>query len=419
MSETLFDFSKKISDQEFVTHEKVKNIIDSINIDKILCKKVQDVLFQNFVLTFPKKDLFFTVTLYGGGTSGMKLSYDSKVALGGYSSGTIIRYPIEIKNTAGNIFAVVRIGKGGESFGIDEKALFNNGEYSSFDLYSGMDESSYKTERGRKEIEIDSSGVVTTDSSGGATLLEGLSSYGSGRLLDGTIIDEVSTQSYFGFRGSNPTNTTSNSYYGEHRNYYAPYLSQYDGYHSMNGLGGDHSGDVDGEEDTGAGGAGVFNNSSKRVGKGGNGGCILEYEGSDKIKMFATNYQRINSGKLSFDIQDSTGASRINTMEIPRGIYSIGYLLQYIKSSLNLTVDANVILKDSRLLIKMDQPWNINLENSDEEFVNNLGIANKDIFDNNQPQIAKFIDGSYQKHFRNSILSVCEMSNLGLEPLYG
>lgn len=403
MSETLFDFSKKISENEFVTQDKIQNLVDSVNIEKILCISLSpEKVIKNFVVTFPKKTFFFTVTLYGGGSSGMKLSYDSRTALGGYSSGTIVRFPIEIKNNNGNVFALIRVGQGGESFSIEDKVLWNNGEFSNFDLISGSGENPsncYQTEKGRK-----------VDGSGGNVLLEGLSCYGGGKLSDGSIIEETSTLSYFGFKGSNPTNTYKIGT-GEHRNYYAPYLSEYDGYHSLNGLGGDHLGDVDGEEDTGAGGAGVLNESSTRVGKGGNGACILEYEGNEKVKVFAVDYLQVNpNGYLAFDIQDSgNNSSRVFKFLIPDGVYSIPYLISYIKKELNQTVDANVVLEDSRLLIKMDQPWNINLSESNGELVFNLGIVNSDVVVNNELQISKFINGSYQKHFTKSILSVCPL----------
>jgi hypothetical protein len=402
MSESLLDFSKEISEQEFVTLDKVKNIIDSIQVKKIVCKKILDRWLTKFVIKFPKKTFFSTVTLYGGGCSGIKLTYDSNSALGGYSSGTIVRFPIEIKNENGNIFAIINVGLGGESFDVNDKILWNNGEFSSFDLisYQGENpETGYQTEKGRK-----------TDGSGNnSILLESLSSYGGGKFLDGGIIQETSTLSYFGFKGSNDKNTFVIGK-GEHRNYYAPYLSEYDGYHSLNGLGGDHLGDVDGEEDTGAGGAGVsnLNPNLKRVGKGGNGACILEYEGEDDIEIFVVNYQEIRSGaNLAFDIQDETGANRVFKFEIPQGIYSIAYLILYIKTQLNTTLDANVLVEDSRLLIKMEQPWNINLKESEGELIFHLGISNQDVNVNNQPQISRLINGSYQKHFSKSIHSVC------------
>jgi hypothetical protein len=413
MSETLFDFSKKISENEFVTEDKIQNLVDSIHIEKIVCKNFgSDKWIKNYVITFPKKIFFFTVLLYGGGSSGIKLAYDSRIALGGYSSGTIVRFPIEIKNNNGNVFGLVRVGKGGDSFSIEDKVLWNNGEFSNFDLISGSGDhpsKSFQTKKGRKVV----------DGSGGSILLEGLSCYGGGKLLDGSIIEETSTLSYFGFKGSNPTNTFKIGT-GEHRNYYAPYLSEYDGYHSLNGLGGDHLGNVDGEEDTGAGGAGVINESSTRVGKGGNGACIIEYEGKEKIEIFAVDYLQVNSnGYLAFDIQDSgNNTSRVFKFLIPEGVYSILYLISYIKNALNETVDANVLEEDSRLLIKMDQPWNINLSESDGELIFNLGISNSDVVVNNELQISKFINGSYQKHFTNSILSVCPLNVFGKNKVY-
>jgi hypothetical protein len=51
----------------------------------------------------------------------MKTSFNSSIAQGGYSSGVIVRFPIEIKNESGTHFAKVKIGKGGESFDISEK----------------------------------------------------------------------------------------------------------------------------------------------------------------------------------------------------------------------------------------------------------------------------------------------------------
>jgi hypothetical protein len=405
MSETLFDFSKKISDQEFVTHEKVKNLVDSININKIVIKKYNNVSLDNFVVTFPKKQLFFTVTLYGGGSSGIKSDYNSTFANGGYSSGTIVRFPIEINNIGGNYFALIHVGEGGQSFNISERILVNNGTYTNFDLYTGNEEvpeNSYETLKGRKS----------------GTLVEGLSSYGAGRLYDDSIIEEVSTLTYFGFKGSNSTNTFKiNS--GEHRNYYAPYISEYNGYNSLNGLGGDYLGDIDGEEDSGAGGAGVFNGSSTRVGKGGNGACILEYEGVDKIKVYVQNYILINneSNQLFFFIYDSGVGKREISIPIELGIYNINNLVSLIQSYLNEYVDANVSIDEEKLLIKMDRQWSVSL-NSSNKLLTILGIKNSDIYVNNEYIKAEWKENSFQLKFSGSILSVCPIESFQNQSIF-
>jgi hypothetical protein len=407
MTETLFDFSKKISDYEFITEDKIKDLKTSIQIEKVFVHKINDFLkLQDFLITFPNKQFFFTITIYGGGSSGIKLTYDSKVAYGGYSSGTIIRFPIEINNNQENHFALIRIGTGGDSFKIEDKVLINNGEYSNFDLYRGVEEiakNSFQTSRGRKN----------------SSHIEGLSSYGSGKLLDNSIIEEVSTLSYFGFKGSNSTNTSPLGF-GEHRNYYSPYINQYNGYNSLNGLGGDYLGEIDGEINTGAGGAGVFNNSSDRVGKGADGGCIIEYEGDEKINVYAVNFLLIESqnNKIVFIIYDQGSGSRDLEIEFPSGIYYLNYFISFLKEKLNETMDANVMIENDVLVIRMNLQWTVDLGKSSDDMITIMGIKNTDMFEDNQIKKSVLINGSYTIPFSNSIYSVCLLENFYSQRVY-
>ena len=411
MSETLLDFSSKISDYEYITQNKIVNLIDSLNVRHIFIKKFNNQSLQDFVILFPKKTFFFTVTLYGGGTSGIKPSYTSNIADGGYSSGCIVRFPIEIINESGAYFAKVRIGRGGDGFDISEKIRWNNGEYSNFDLVKSNEtfDNPYRTEKGRSNV----------------TLFEGLSSYGSGMLLDGTIIEGTSTNTYFSFKGSNSQNTfvkgSNGSNTGEHRNFYAPYLSSYNGYNSFIGMGGDYLDEIDGEENTGAGGAGYYrsvadisSNRPTRVGKGANGGCIIEYEGNDDLEIFVENFLYIPNGnnKIVFIIYDNDSGSRNIDIIFEPGIYSISYITEYIKQNLNQTVTANVTVNEGKLSVKMIYAWTVDAKISSGDLLIDLGIMNSDLYKDQEYKRATLINGVYQLPFSGQITSVCKLSLL-------
>ena len=107
MSETLLDFSLELSDYEYVTENKIQNTVEPTHIDHIFIKKIGNSKIQSFVVLFPKKEFNFTVTLYGGGSSGIKPTYSSSIANGGFSSGTIVRFPIQIKNNSRGLAALV------------------------------------------------------------------------------------------------------------------------------------------------------------------------------------------------------------------------------------------------------------------------------------------------------------------------
>jgi hypothetical protein len=350
------------------------------------------------------------VTLYGGGSSGFKTSYTSNVANGGYSSGCIVRFPIEIQNESGSYFAKVRIGKGGDAFDISEKILGNNGDFSNFDLVKSNEsiDKPYRTEKGRSNV----------------TLFEGLSSYGSGILLDGSIVEATSTNTYFSFKGSNSQNTfvkgATGSNTGEHRNFYAPYTSPYNGYNSFIGIGGDYLDEIDGEENTGAGGAGYYwsivdisLNRPTRVGKGGNGGCIIEYEGNDDLEIYIENYLYIPNGtnKLIFKIYDGDSGSRNIDVVFDSGIYSIPYVVENIKQTLNQTVTANVLVTDGKLVVKMIYAWTVDAKSSSGDLLIDLGIMNSDLYENKEYKKATLVDGVYQLPFSGQVTSVCKLSS--------
>jgi hypothetical protein len=404
MTETLLDFSSEISDYEYITQNKIVKLVDSLKVHHIFIKEMNNNFLQDFIVLFPKKLFFFTVTLYGGGSSGFKESYTSNKATGGYSSGCIVRFPIEIKNDAGNYFAKVRIGKGGNGFDISERIIGNNGEFSNFDLVTSNETTinPYKTAKGRTNV----------------TIHEGFSSYGSGKLLDGTIIETTSTNTYFSFNGSNRENTSvknTNSRM-DHRNFYAPYTNEYNGYNSFIGIGGDYLGDINGEENTGAGGAGVYNYTNgpilKKVGKGGNGGCIIEYEGNDKLDIYADGYLYIPNGnnKLVFIVYDDDSGSRKIEIVFDFGIYSIAFIIEYIKQVLNQSVPANVLENESKLVVKMIYSWSIDINTSSGDLLIDLGIMNSDLYKDKKLQRAKLIDGVYQLPFSGQIASICNLN---------
>lgn len=404
MSETLLDFSSEISDHEYVTQNKIVTLVDSLNIQHIFLKEINNTNIQDFIVLFPKKTFFFTVTLYGGGSSGFKTSYTSRLARGGYSSGTIVRFPIEITNDSGSYFAKVRIGKGGQGFDITEKIIGNNGDYSNFDLVKSNESSEkpYKTQKGRTDV----------------TIFEGLSAYGSGELLDGTVIDGTSTNIYFSFKGSNSTNTGVRGSNSEDRNFYAPYTSIHNGYNSFIGVGGDYLGEIDGEENTGAGGAGYYrapsdisSNRPNRVGKGGNGGCIIEYEGNDKLEIYAEGFLFIPNGnnKLVFIIYDGDTGSRNIEIIFESAIYAIGYIIEMIKQTLNQTVSSSVIQIDGKMVVKMIYAWSIDTKSSSGDLLIDLGIMTSDLYANKQFKRASLVDGLYQLPFSGQIASVCKL----------
>jgi hypothetical protein len=209
---------------------------------------------------------------------------------------------------------------------------------------------------------------------------------------------------------------------GEHRNFYAPYTSEYNGYNSFIGIGGDYLGDIDGEENTGAGGAGYYDNKNvNRVGKGGNGGCIIEYEGSEKLEVYAEGYLYIPAGKniLSFIIYDNQSGSRNIDIEFESGIYSISYIIEYIKANLNLSTIANVTNVDSKLVIKMGFEWSIDTGKSSGDLLIDLGILNSDVYQNGRIKKATLVNGTYELPFTNQITSICNLTFFNSNQIFG
>jgi hypothetical protein len=189
-------------------------------------------------------------------------------------------------------------------------------------------------------------------------------------------------------------------------------LNVFDGYNSFIGYGGNHLDEVDAEENSGAGGAGVNNNSSSRVGKGGNGGCIIEYEGSDRIEIYAENYLFIQRGnnEIVFLIYDNSKGERDFKVTLDEGIYPLGYLVNVIQYILNTTTYASVRIKDHFLEIRMIDIYSIDLAKSSSSLLINLGITTKDIYKDNAKVKSSIVEGVYQLKFTNPITSVCKLN---------
>ena len=417
LSESLFDYSKTISNDEFTTNLKIKDVVDSLNVEKLHAIKIDPYVFQDYVVLLPKKSLFFTVTVYGGGSSGIKTDYESVIAFGGVSSGTIVRFPIDINNETENYMLECHVGLGGQSFSIDDKERVNNGEFTKFDLVSidkNTQASYYKNEEVRKKgISIESLSAY-----GGAVFGANNSSY----------TQDTSTKSYFAFNGANPTNTyplgLANPMY-DHRNFYAPYLSTFDGYNSFIGLGGKCNGgpNIHAEVNSGAGGAGVDDRTNNAtVGAGGNGGVILEYEGTDKMIVMVKNYQFITEydNKITFVIYDRAGIGQDYTYTFVAGIYSISSLLAYIKGFLNQYTDANVIQKEGKIVIKMSNEWSIRPSASSGNLIVDLGIMGSDIVDSNTNALIKSVkvDNYYTIPFNGFFLDVCLRNKIYNYPIF-
>jgi hypothetical protein len=412
-SEKLLDLSVTISDNEFTTFTKVKDIVEPLNIDKIFVKNIDIYSFQDFVVRFPNKTLNVTITLWGGGSSGIKPSYNSTIATGGYSSGTIVRFPIEIKNLDEAFFASLRIGKGGEGFEISQEIKMNNGEFSNFELFRGITgdiRNTYRSEAKRAE----------------AKLLEGLSCYGSGISMDGSIIQSTSTISYFSFEGSNPSNTLPQGVTGifDYNKFYSPYLSVYNGYNSFIGCGGEYNGNSNAQPNSGAGGAGVLNRNFKNyVGSGGNGGCIIEYEGSDKIEVFITGYIYVEAGQnfITFIIMDSNQNETEYKLTLDPGIYSINYIISVMKQFILNYSDIEIIKEKSNLVIKMGYRWSISFDSNKSagDLLNNLGIKSKDLYDSqNNKIIPPYVENSFKIKFSGDIIDICQVSYLENNLIY-
>lgn len=412
-SEKLLDLSVTISDYEFTTFDKVKDIVEPLNIDQVFIKNIDTFSFQDFVIRFPAKTLTVTVTLWGGGSSGIKPSFQSTIATGGYSSGTIVRFPIEIKNGDQSFFALTRIGKGGEGFPISELVKSYNGEFSNFELFRGETgdiPNNYKVEKLRSS----------------ARLIEGLSSFGGGVNLDGSIIQGNSTFTYFSFDGANPSNTSPKGVTGsvnDDRNFYAPYLSIYDGYNSFIGLGGQHNFNSDADPNSGAGGAGTMSSSLRNfVGKGGNGGCILEYEGSEKIEIFGIGYFYIDSRSnfITFLIMDSNLNETERKIIIQPGVYSLSYLFEVIKKSLLEYADVKITQEDSNLIIKMGYQWSISLDSDKTSYdlLVDLGIKTSDLIKDNEKIIPPFVNNYFTIKFSGFINDACPFTYFESNSIY-
>ena len=410
---TLFDFSKKISDQELVTKQKIESLILPYQIVRITPFTYGNDVIKDFVIEFPHKTLKetlrpkdssdnhfqFTITLWGGGSSGIKPSLLSNFATGGYSSGIILRFPVDIDPT--NKFMVVHVGSGGSSFVMKDLKVINNGEYSSIRLLQCELHQGFKIKKYR-----------AVHSSEGKTIeLESLVSYGGGIDEDGNIIQSNSTNLFYSFDGSNPSNTdveNNDLEQPDHRNFYCPYLSVYDGYHSFLGIGGNHKTNLDVQSHSGAGGAGYLPNVSKevnkdgslkdpRVGKGGEGGMLLEYDNNKKVNIYVIGYYSVlvTQNKLLFL---SGNTKFLITFEVK--VYSVSELLNYIENQ--LPQDTQVSLTDNgKVKIKMNQPWSIDLGVSSWDLLSDLGFTAKD----NPTWTTSTTE--YQAIFSNVLYDVC------------
>jgi hypothetical protein len=420
----LLDFSKKISDKEMVTAEKLESLVLTNQIQNINIQKFGDFTIQDYVLTFDTKTIEeslnkksntiqLVLTIWGGGSSGIKGGdFNSSFATGGYSSGIILRFPIDINPQ--NKFMVIRIGKGGPSYEMSSSTVINNGQFSSFQLCQSEYDNAYMSAKFRN---VETSETKTTE-------LEKLISYGGGIIEgDEIIIESNSTDLFFGFNGSNKNNTNQPSedlddY--DHRNFYAPYLSKYDGYNSFIGLGGKHNGVLDADENSGAGGAGYLPKITKeldkngnvlpaRVGKGGDGGCILEYQNQFKLNIYAIGFVNINesNNKLVLNINDSFKSLNLNVeIIIENQTYDLNSFIRAIQS--DLPEESSVTLVNSRLKISIPSQWTVDIKSSSKELLTQLGFTSND----NKKWSTLIQQPNYEVTFSFPIYDICKVEEL-------
>jgi hypothetical protein len=415
---TLFDFSKKISDQEMLTKQKLESFILPYQIVRLTPIFYDQQIIKDFVIEFPHKTLNeslkqkdisdnhfqFNLSLWGGGSSGIKPSLTSNFATGGYSSGIILRFPIDFDPT--NKFLVVRLGTGGSSFDLSELKVINNGEASWVYLLQSEYINAFKNAKYRS----------VQNSEGKTKEIEKLISYGAGIDEEGNKIQSNSTNLFYSFDGANPSNTnipTDNLDDYDHRNFYSPYLSVYDGYPSFMGIGGNHKTNLDAQENSGAGGSGYLPNISKeidkqlkvkapRVGKGGNGGMIIEYDNYKKINVYVVGYRYIDlfQNKIVFLVEQNTF-----TIVFENRVYAISEIFSLMQSSLpqNTTVS---LTQDHRLKIKMTKPWSLDLTKSSLELLSEFGFTSKD-----NPTWSNFL-AQYEMTFTNTFYDICLLERL-------
>lgn len=424
----LNDFSKKIDDNQFATAAKLETIIHSFTVKKIFIQQINNNSVKDYVITFPQKsigklisdiqnqnDVQKTVsvnfTLWGGGSSGIKGGdVASSFATGGYSSGTIVRFPLEI--LPGQNFVVLHLGSGGESFNLDEPKYINNGENSYLSVIQSLLPNAFANSKYR----------IESTSEGKTKEIEFLLSNGAG--LDGEdIIQKTSTEAFFSFDGANSDNTAEinddpDDY--DHRNFYCPYKSKYDGYNSFIGRGGEHKNRLDADDNSGAGGAGYLPNVSKeydkqnnllppRVGKGGDGGLILEHQSNVNVNIYAIGYIYVplSDNKLTFKINDESKSIN-QTIEVilENKTYSIALFLETIRSFLPENSTINVFY--SKLKIKMPYMWSVDTLNSSQKLLSNLG------FTSNDNKTWSATDTQYEVTFSLPMYDICDVQYLYL-----
>lgn len=380
------------------TIQKLEPFTTSSVITYITIQKLNEEIINDFVIEFETKNLEevlqeslnpyknikqIIVTLWGGGSSGIKGGDSlSTFATGGYSSGIILRFPIEL-NTE-NKFAIIHVGKGGSSFEMKSTSVISNGEYSMFQLMYSEYPNGFMSHKYRN---VETSENKTKE-------IERLISYGGG-IISGSenIIESNSTDLFYSFNGSNKNNTSEpkddlEEY--DHRNFYCPYTSKYNGYNSFIGKGGRYDGILDADEHSGAGGSGYLSNVTKeydkkgnllpaRVGKGGNGGCILEYENTLKLKVYAVGYIYISplDTLLTLQINDDIKAYH-ETIEVTfeSKTYSISKFLGIIKSF--LPENSEVTINDFKIKITLRYRWSIDITKSSKSLLTQLGFNSND-----------------------------------------
>lgn len=433
----ILDFSKEISDLELPTIEKLEPFTTSITFKTLTLQQIEGNTVSDYVLVVKQKsesDLLagltdpslrdnlkfsqFVVSIWGGGSSGIRTGSTviDPFATGGYSSGAIIRFPLDIDMN--NHFAVIRIGKGGESFKLSEIKTIANGDFSYFQLLRSELPNAYQNSKYRN---VASSDKKTEE-------VEMLISYGGG-IVPGT--DDIqqfnSTENFYSFNGANRSNTAVIDASGanndpldryDHLNFYSPYVSRYDGYNSFAGLGGKHNGRLDADENTGAGGAGYlpgvsFEIDSKgelaepRVGKGGNGACVIEYENSVGIEIYAIGYIYIDQFSSNLVIKIADDIKAINqTISIffESKTYSLSKFVSTI--ILKLPDSGTATIQESKLKITLPFRWSIDTNLSSKKLLGLIGFLETDNSD------FKTVQETYTRTMSLPILDVCLVEDL-------
>jgi hypothetical protein len=401
----LYDFSTEISDNENITVEKIKKFFPKIQIEKIFIKEFYEMNLKVFYYEIPYGAKNLTLTLWGGGTSGIKIS--NLFAAGGNSSGIILRYPISLEDNS-YYYLECFIGEGGKSFKIIEDTpslvdgqFWNNGNPTLCRLKKSS--TSFK-EKNFSTNQSDEDPIIEEYISYGALMIPNNEPDDEGNYI--TYINSTNMKNFYSFDGLHNLNTNISSIdtswrqsqnYDIMDGYSVRYIipndnRNFNGYPSFIGNGGSASKTAEENSDadinSGAGGGGVINNSSATVGAGGNGGIIVEFESDNVGNLFIPGFFSLqkNENFLTFILYDiSDKILTESTIVFNISPYDTNTFLNYFQELLNSSFsnfDNFVVSKNStdNLSIKStNYKWNIDYPSSSTLLLRTLGIPSSDL----------------------------------------